>query len=480
LTSTGGAAGFLNGVIDEARIWNRARTQTAIADSMFLEAEGAPGLLGRWGLNEGSGTTAANSVAGGTAGTLTGAPSWMPGSPFEIHNALRLGASNAYVTFGDAAALDLAQFTLETWFRRDGAGTAASTGSGGVTALPLITKGAAEIDGDNRDMNYFLGIRGSDNVLVADFEEGPGGSGPQGLNHPVAGITPIVTGTWYHAAVTYDGTTWKLYLNGNPETELLVGQPVQAASIQHAGLGTTLNSIGTASGYFNGTLDEVRIWNVVRTGEEIAATVNQRISSAASNLVARWGLDEWKGSTVSGTAGTSVHGTATGNGWSWAGPAPFNAVVAPPAPPAAPGDPQAVADTHAQIRVTWTDNSDNEIEFQLDRSVNGFAGAYTLLATLPPNTSAYLDWNLTAGAQYCYRVRASNQVGDSDYSYPVCATTPLDPEAALTFGGTDARVAFGDPAALDLAQFTLETWFRRAEPGLPPIPGAVAYSPFPW
>ena len=38
----------------------------------------------------------------------------------------------------------------------------------------LVTKGRAEAEGSNVDMNYFLGIRASDGVLVADFEEGAG------------------------------------------------------------------------------------------------------------------------------------------------------------------------------------------------------------------------------------------------------------------------------------------------------------------
>ena len=59
-------------------------------------------------------------------------------------------------------------------------------------------------------MNYFLGIRQSDGVLAADFEDTA-----TGLNHPVAGVTPIpANGAWHHAAATYDGTTWRLYLDG--------------------------------------------------------------------------------------------------------------------------------------------------------------------------------------------------------------------------------------------------------------------------
>ena len=62
-------------------------------------------------------------------------------------------------------------FTLETWFRRDGDGDTAGSGDGGVVAEPLITKGRGEDDGDNMDMNYFLGIDPTTNMLVADFED---------------------------------------------------------------------------------------------------------------------------------------------------------------------------------------------------------------------------------------------------------------------------------------------------------------------
>src|SRR4030095_16256620 len=113
-------------------------------------------------------------------------------------------------------------FTLETWFKRTGAGISTSTGSGGVDAVPLVAKGRAEADGTTQDMNYFLGLRASDGVLVADFEEGAGGASP-GLKHPVIGVTPIANNVWYHAAATYDGATWRLYLNGALEAQLAVG-----------------------------------------------------------------------------------------------------------------------------------------------------------------------------------------------------------------------------------------------------------------
>src|SRR5437899_3325613 len=108
---------------------------------------------------------------------------------FAANFGLSFDGINDYVTFGAAPGLDAATFTIEIWFKRTGPGVTTSTGSGGVDAIPLLAKGRAEVDGSNQDMNYFLGLRSSDGVLVADFEEGASGPSP-GLNHPVAGVTP--------------------------------------------------------------------------------------------------------------------------------------------------------------------------------------------------------------------------------------------------------------------------------------------------
>lgn len=378
-------------------------------------------------------------------------------------HALQFGGTTGHVTFGDSAALKLTQFTIETWFRKDGAGSFTSTGDGGFLAIPLVAKGRGENDTASEDMNWFLGIRAADSVLCADFEEGAAGSFPS-RNHPLAGVTPIVQGIWYHAAVTYDGTRMRLYLNGNPESELAVSEPPAAAGTQHAALATALSTGGAPDGSFQGALDEVRVWSVARAGSEILATINASISTPTDGLVARWGLNEGADSTVHSSAGTPLDGSIVGTGWSWASGAPFD--LPPPPPPAPPTGLSAVSPLWSRVDLSWTDAAGNESAYEIERSTSGSGGPFVLIAVRPANTTSYADTHLTAVTEYCYRVRAINSQGASADAGPACVTTPAVGNTALAFVTSSAYVTFGDAAPLKLPQFTLETWFRRDGNGL--------------
>jgi hypothetical protein len=151
-------------------------------------------------------------------------------------------------------------------------------------------------------------------VLCADFEEGATGANP-GLNHPIAGVTPIASNVWYHAAATYDGNKWQLFLNGALESQLVVGRPPRADSIQRAALGSALNSTGAAAGFFAGVIDEARIWNYARSAQEIADNKNIEIQ-AAPGLIGRWGLNEGTGTVAADSSGSGINGTLI-NGPTW-------------------------------------------------------------------------------------------------------------------------------------------------------------------
>ena len=290
-------------------------------------------------------------------------------------------ASNQYVTFGNASGLGLQNFTVETWFKRTGTGVAVSTGTNGVTAIPLVTKGSAEQDGTNVDENYILGIRSSDNVLAADFETyAVCGSRPAGDNNPIVGVTPIVNNTWYHAAFTYDGTALKLYLNGNLEATLASTCIPRYDSIQHAGLGTYLTSTGASSGYFQGVLDEVRIWNVAHTQASIQSTINSELTSG-TGLVARWGLNEGTGTTAASSVG-SFPGTLT-NGPTWVAPgAPFN-ITFDTTPPAVPTGLTATPGMNS-ASLSWSANSEPDLAgYNVYRSTTS-----PVIKTTPINSSS--------------------------------------------------------------------------------------------
>ncbi len=260
-------------------------------------------------------------------------------NPVEPNNAIDFAGTNAYVTFGAAPGLGVSTFTLEAWFKRTGTGVGTGTGSGGFNdatttglGIPLLTKGRAQSDNSNVDMNYFLGINSLTGVLIADFEDTNGTPTP-GVNHPVSGVTPILVSStaWHHAAATYDGTTWRLYLDGVLEKEQSEGGAIpRFDSIQHAAIGSALQSlqsgVAPAGGFFAGVIDEARIWNRALSLGEIQANINQQITSAP-DLVARWGLNEATGTTVNDSTPNPVNGTITGTGWTRTTGAPFDLVV---------------------------------------------------------------------------------------------------------------------------------------------------------
>jgi fibronectin type 3 domain-containing protein len=371
-----------------------------------------------------------------------------------------------YVSFGQAPALGAGTFTLELWFKRLGNGQSVSTGGGNF--VPLITKGRGESDGNTRDMNYFLGINPTTNVLMADLEEGATGASP-GANHPIMGVTPIENGIWYHAAATYDGT-WRLYLNGVLEAQLAVGQPPRADSIQHAALATGLDSTGTPGGYFTGIIDEARIWNYARSQAEIRSGKGQEIQSA-QGLVGRWGLNDGTGTIAFDSSASGLNGELRSNAAtpvlpSWVAGLPFGA-AAPPAPvnvSASPGN--------GLVTVVWPASTANGLTgYNVYRSTNPGvvpANAQPLNGPTPIASPMYTDHTVTNGTTYFYVVTALT-LAESAASGEVSATPQTDAGAALRFSGqtSSARqyVTFGAAPGLNTPTFTLETWFKRTSDG---------------
>jgi hypothetical protein len=198
-------------------------------------------------------------------------------------SALSFDGSTGYASAGHHDELGLARFTLEAWVRRTGDGTTATTGAGGLRLVPLMTKGLGEGDKSNIDCNYAFGLWGD--VLGADFEDMA-----TGANHPVMGKTAITRDQWHHVAATFDGNTWRLYVDGALDAEAPAAAMPRADSVHAFALGTAMASDGMPHGFYAGDLDEARVWNYARSVDEIKDSMYRTVATG-DGLVARWSVD---------------------------------------------------------------------------------------------------------------------------------------------------------------------------------------------
>ena len=296
---------------------------------------------------------------------------------------VRFNGTSSQIAMGVAPGLGAAAFTLETWFKKTGTGVATGSGSGGITAVPLVTKGRSEGDGSNIDCNYFLGVSDT-GVLAADFEDMATGS-----NHPAWGVTAIQNDIWYHAAATYDGTTWRLYLNGVLESATAANATPRYDSIQHFGLGTAFNSAGVAAGRFQGVMDEARVWNHARSEAEIRAAINTEVA-AATGLLGRWGLNEGSGTTAADSSGNGHHGTIADGVWTRG--SPFDANF-PPEPPTliAPPDGGTARIPTASLTVQAPDPEADALNVTFYGRVGGGPPATPFTIIALPDTQYYSE-----------------------------------------------------------------------------------------
>jgi hypothetical protein len=106
-------------------------------------------------------------------------------------------------------------------------------------------------------------------------------------------------------------------------------------------------------------------------------------------------------------------------------------------PPSSPGGMGALDVSYNQIELTWIDNSDDEVQFRIERSSDETIG-WEEIGLTGADVTHYFDTGLNASTTYYYRVRASNSAGNSDYSNTAGATTqdiPL-PSAPVNLNAT--------------------------------------------
>jgi fibronectin type III domain protein len=109
-------------------------------------------------------------------------------------------------------------------------------------------------------------------------------------------------------------------------------------------------------------------------------------------------------------------------------PTPTPSVSPTPTPtpnplPAAPSNLTATAVSSSQINLAWTDNSNNETGFKIERCQGNNCTNFAEIAQVGANVTSYPNTGLTRNTWYRYRVRAFNGSGNSGYSNAASAKT---------------------------------------------------------
>ncbi len=110
-----------------------------------------------------------------------------------------------------------------------------------------------------------------------------------------------------------------------------------------------------------------------------------------------------------------------------------------PYPPEAPTGLSALETGSSTIGLTWTDASDNETRFEVERA-EGSENSWSQVGTPAPNITTFEDTGLTPNTTYRYRVRACNETGCSNASGEASATTrDVAPEPPTGLAATGHR-----------------------------------------
>lgn len=211
--------------------------------------------LAYWKLDETSGTTAADSSGNSLAGTYSGG--------YTLNQPPLGTGTGASVTFngsGQVAAGTPSALAITGNLTLEAIAQVFSWPSSGGFAV-IVSKGF-----DGTAQGYSLGIRniGGTNYLEAGTYLAAGD-----INTAVQVVITWTLGTPHHIVSTFNGSAWKLYVDGSEVASLTTTQGPRSTSSQV--LVAAFANSGTSARYWIGELDEVAIYGTALSGARITA-----------------------------------------------------------------------------------------------------------------------------------------------------------------------------------------------------------------
>lgn len=117
---------------------------------------------------------------------------------------------------------------------------------------------------------------------------------------------------WSHVAATVSGTQMRLYIDGVQEGQFTMTAPLTPVTRTQNYIG---RSVFASDAYANAVYDDIRIWNVARTREQIVAAMETPIPPSTPGLAAYWRFDENTGTVSADLTGNGLDATFVGTGW---------------------------------------------------------------------------------------------------------------------------------------------------------------------
>ena len=257
------------------------------------------GLVGHWNMDEGTGTTAYDGSDNSNNGTLTGGPKWTTDSaPLQGGSgggsALKFDGVNDYVDIVDSPELDnTTTMSWSFWIKSNDVVT---------SDLGMVTKYEA-VNGERSWAIRNRGVAGEIDVGISS----------DGIAYEFKGSTSfgLQIGVITHVVITYDSGTVTWYKDGvfvetaeNTQTSIFAGS-------HNVEIGKYRTN------YFNGLIDDVRIYNRALSADEIRQLYNQKkpifhakIDEGSGTIAYDESFNNNDG-TIYGAAGTADSGTTT-------------------------------------------------------------------------------------------------------------------------------------------------------------------------
>jgi len=245
-------------IFDDVRIYNRALSATEISQlynstqAKFNAPDPSPGsltsgLVGYWTFDGKDLLTglALDRSGQGNNGNLVSMSTSTSRVQGKLGQALNFDGTNDYISFpGNSAITNPTAITLSAWFKASKVGVE-------QRIINLHQRYRLELSSTNKIYCAFTTVNQAWSFCTT------------------LGSTTLVANKWYHAAVTYDGiSTYTYYLNGiadNTNSSQYTGSITGGQNQPCIGYGCDL-----ASHYFNGLIDDARIYNRALSASEIS------------------------------------------------------------------------------------------------------------------------------------------------------------------------------------------------------------------